>query len=451
MENNLENKNLYKETLTLLWPIALQNLLTLSISISDNFFSSKISEGAISAIFLGGQMQILLQFLAYGISGVVLVLASQNKGAGKREAVSGVGSFGILLSLLLGLVFMLMGLLFPREIVSFFAKDTSAVSTAADYLKTLSLSFPFFAVSSGITAIMRSIKKPKIPFVSSGVALFVNVSLNFLLIFGKLGLPALGTAAIGISAVTARVIECAVLVVYLFFFERELKITPRVLFSLDMPLIGKFFKSGYPIILGQVVWGVGNLFSTLVISRKISTLAVAALSLAGLMHNLSYIIINALSATVGTIFASLVGAGREDEATGYAHRAELIFLSLGITTGILIFLSKGVFVSLYSLSGEGERIALSFLSVLSVTVVGTSYQSGILYGVLRGGGMIKFVFWCDLFFVLLVGMPYAFSAAEASLAPWIAFAALKSDQILKCIPAFIRMRSGKSICEARLL
>ena len=441
-EKSSENKKIYKETLSLFWPVALGNLITLSLGISDNFFASRIGGGMVSAVVVGAQVGQLLVFLLNGISGVLLILIARRRARGDDSAILSLGIFGVLLALLLGLIFMIVSRVASAQIVSVFTKDPSVSSAANGYLKSLSLSFPIFAVSAAATALLRGLKLQKISFLASAIALFVNITLNYLVIFRHLFISEANVSILGYSILWARVCELAVLLLGLFIKMRgRLPRSRRLLFLIIISARG-FFKIGAPTILGQVVWGINGLFATLVIGRLLSTSALSALSVANLMHNLSYVAINALSLSFGATYSSLLGEGRRDEAGEYAARAELVFLSLGVLSGILIFAFSSPFISIFSLPAESEKIARAFLTVLSVTVVGTSYQSGILYGILRASGETKFAFVLDLIFVFLVIMPFSFGAASGGFAAFAVFAALKCDQILKCPLAARRIRRG---------
>lgn len=439
---SLKNKELYKETLSLFWPIALSNLITLSLSVSDNFFASRIGGGMVSSVIVGAQVGQLLVFLLNGISGVLLILISRKLGRGDENGVYPLALFATLLALSLGILFMLASHMASQGITSVFTKDSSVIKSASGYLSSLSKSFPPFAISATLTALMRGLKMQKVSFLSSLIAIFVNVSLNYLIVFKNFFAPGAGIEALGYTTLVARICECAVLLFALVIKKREKLKNLKNLFQEAFHSAHSFLRIGAPTILGQVVWGVNSLFATLVVGRRLSSSALAALSVANLMHNLSYVAINALSLSSAAIYSSLLGEKREDEAKSYVGRAEVIFLLLGGVSSLLIFLSSNSFISIFSLPEESASIAKSFLLVLSVTVIGTSYQSGILYGILRARGEAKFAFLCDLFFVFLLIMPYSFAAAVGGFAPFMVFAALKSDQVLKCLLTAKRVRKN---------
>ena len=125
---------------------------------------------------------------------------------------------------------------------------------------------------------------------------------------------------------------------------------------------------------------------------------------------------------------------------------QIIFLIIGLFTGLALFCLRGPILSLYKISEATRALAGSFLTVLSVTVIGTSYQVAVLTGIVRGGGDTRFVFFNDLIFMWLIVLPASAAAAFwLELSPVWVFICLKADQVLKCAVAFVKVNFGKYI------
>jgi len=117
-------------------------------------------------------------------------------------------------------------------------------------------------------------------------------------------------------------------------------------------------------------------------------------------------------------------------------------LGLGIVCGVVIFITKSAFISLYTLEPGTILLTRQFLNVLALTIVGSTYQAGCLAGLVKAGGDTAFVFKNDTIFVFLVVLPSAFAALFIwHASPWIVFLCLKSDQILKCFVAIVKINS----------
>ena len=158
------------------------------------------------------------------------------------------------------------------------------------------------------------------------------------------------------------------------------------------------------------------------------------------MNTLAYVAINGLASAVGIITGKTIGAGRTDLMKEYARTPQVIFLALGIVLGGLIFAFAGAFVSMYTgISAEATEESLRFVRVLAFTLMGTCYQMPCLFGLVKSGGDISFVFKNDTIFVFLVVLPSALIASKVGAAPWVVFACLKCDQILKCLVAVVKV------------
>ena len=191
--------------------------------------------------------------------------------------------------------------------------------------------------------------------------------------------------------------------------------------------------------MGDVVWSVNLMASTRILGGFGASVLTAA-NTANTMNTLAYVAINGLASAVGIITGKTIGAGRTNLMKEYARTTQVIFLALGIVLGGLIFAFAGAFVSLYTgISAEAAAESLRFVRVLAFTLMGTCYQMPCLFGLVKSGGDISFVFKNDTIFVFLVVLPSALIASKLGAAPWAVFACLKCDQILKCLVAVVKV------------
>ena len=433
------DKSFYKSLFLLALPIALQNFLTFCVGLADNIMVGTLGDAAVSGVYMGGQIQTLLQVFSGGIEGAILILAAQYWGRDDRESIRRIVAVGLRFSLLFGLALTVVCSLAPTFVLSLFTKDAEVVAAGVPYLRIVSLSYLFFCITQSLIASMRSVETPRIGLYVSALSLLINVLFNYIFIFGKLGAPALGAKGAAIATLIARIAECAVSIVYVLVIDKKLKFRLRYLFKTDREILRDFLKYGTPIILGQIVWA-SNMMANSVIMGRFDKSVITALSIANTLNNLSYVVMNGMAGAVGIITGKTVGAGEESKMREYAKTVQLLFLTLGFLTGGMLQLIKSPFISLYEVSGAAIATAHTFINVLSVTIIGTCYQCACLFGLVKSGGDISFVFKNDLIFVFLVVIPSALAALFLGAPAWVVFAALKCDQILKCIVAFFKIR-----------
>ena len=434
-----KDKSFYRSLFLLALPIALQNFVTFSIGMADNVMVGALGDTAVSGLYMGNQIQTLLQIFSGGIEAAILVLAAQYWGKRDTESIRRIASIGIRFSLAFGLIITVICAIFPAWVISLFTPDSAIIECGTEYLRTVCFSYVFFCLTQSLIAAMRSVETARIGLTVSVVSLFINLILNYLLIFGKLGFPALGVAGAAIATLIARIVEAAIMVIYVLYKDGKLHFSFCELLKTDRELLRDFIKYGAPLIAGQLVWATNMMANSSIMGRQTEVGIVAALSIANTMGNLAYVVMNGMSGAVGIITGKTVGSGQKDKMKEYAKTVQVLFLGLGILTGILIFCIRTPFISMYNVSAEAAMQARHLIAVLSVTSVGTCYQAACLFGLVKSGGDISFVFKNDFIFVFFVVIPSALITTYFGAPAWVVFACLKCDQIFKCFVAIVKI------------
>ena len=434
-----KDKSFYKRLVFLALPIALQNLVTFAVGFADNVMISGLGDDAISGVYMANQIQTLLQLMSGGIEGAILVLGAQYWGRRDTESIRSIASIGIRVSVLFGVLLTLVCFLFPRTVLSFFTDKPEIIDTGTDFLKIVCFSYGFFCLTQALIASQRCVETARVGLYVSIGSLVIDVALNYLLIFGKLGFPALGIKGAAIATLVARMCESLIIIIYTLLIDKKLKFTPRYLFVNDKTLFRDLVRYGAPIVAGQLVWAINMLSNSAIMGRQTEDGVVAALSIANTMHNLAYVTMNGMSSAVGIITGKTIGAGEEAKMKEYAKTVQVLFLCLGLLTGGVLQLLKNPFISLYKVSEAAVLQARSLINVISVTIIGTCYQAACLFGLVKSGGDISFVFKNDCIFVFGIVLPSAIIATALGAPAWLVFACLKSDQILKCFVAVVKI------------
>jgi len=435
------DKSFYSSLLSLAIPVALQNLITFAVAFADNIMVSRLGDSAISGVYMGNQIQTFLQMFSGGVEGAILVLSAQYWGKRDVKSIKNIISTGMRFSVIIGALLTAICVLFPSGIIALLSSDASVVSDGSSYLRTVCFSYTFFCITQALIASMRSVEVARIGMFVSASSLLVNVGLNYVLIFGKLGFSPMGVKGAAIATLVSRVVECLLMLGYTFFIDKKLKMKPRDFMSTDRALTRDFIKYGLPIIGGQIVWSV-NLMANSAILGRFTKEVTSAVSVANTMNSLAYITMNGMSSAVGIITGKTIGEGKTELMKEYARTVQVLFLSLGIITGGLVFSLKNPFIALYrGISAEATAYSAQFINVLAVTSVGTCYQAACLFGLVKSGGDVGFVFKNDAVFVFLVVIPSALIALNLGAPAWVVFACLKCDQIFKCIVAYFKINS----------
>lgn len=433
-----KDRSFYRSLILLAVPISLQNLVTFAVNFADNVMIGSLGDDAISGVYVGGQLQSVVQMFVGGIEGAVLILAAQYWGRKDRDSIRKVVSIGVKFALGVGLFTTLVAVLFPQWVIRIFTTEPGVIREGAAYVQIVGFTYLFFSVSQVMIAAMRSVETARIGLYISCMALVVNVCLNYVFIFGHLGFPAMGVRGAAVATLISRIMEMCVSIGYVFFVDKKLRFGWRDLLHTDGQLLRDFVRYGLPIIGGQVVWAVNSLANTKILGYY-SAGVIAAASITGMLHNLVYVWMNGMSSAVGIITGKTVGAGQYEKMKEYSKTVQMIFLFVGLISGAAVFLFRDGFISLYNASPEAQEYSRQFINVISVTIIGTCYQAACLFGLVKSGGDISFVFKNDTIFVFLVVIPSSLIAMWLGAPPWVVFACLKCDQILKCFVAIVKI------------
>ena len=434
-----KDKDIYKRIILLAIPMMLQNLITYSVGLADNLMIGSLGDSAISGVYMGNQVQTVLQVLNAGIEGGILLISAQYWGKKDTKSIQKITSIGIWFSLILGLVFSVITTFMPRQVISIFTNVDAVIDNGVSYLSFLCFSYVFFSLTQALLASMRSVESPRIGLIVSLSSLFIDVILNYLLIFGKAGLPAMGVRGAALATLIARISETVIAFIYVRFVDKKLRFRVGMMRTIDKVLLRDFLKYGAPLVAGQLVWGV-NLFSNSIILGHLGESVTTAVSIANTLNNLMYVGINGLAAAVGIVTGKKVGAGDIGDIREYSNSVQLIFFVIGLLSAALLFVICDPFISLYDITAESAICSRQFIRVLCITAIGTCYQYPCLFGLVKSGGDVSFVFKNDTFAVFCVVLPLALITAFLGCPAWVVFFCLKSDQIFKCIVAFFKIR-----------
>lgn len=301
-------KDFFKTLLTLAVPLMLQNLITFSVGFADNLMVGSLGEGAISGVYLGNQPQSFLQTVVVGVDSAMLILAAQYWGRKDTVRIKRIFAIAIKAAVGLALLFTIVVASAPRFVLGLFTNDTAVMEQGLSYLKYVCWSYVFFAASQLLITAMKSVEYVKIGMYSSSISLSVNIVLNYLLIFGKLGLPKMGVAGAAIATLVSRLIEFSVVAFYVFVKDRRLSLKFRELLPMDKELLQDFGKYGAPVIAGQVVWALNVAVQSGIIG-SMGPAATSAVSICSMMFQMISVMLFALSNSVGVLTGKMVGAG----------------------------------------------------------------------------------------------------------------------------------------------
>ena len=424
----------YRTFFPLLLVIALQQLAALTVNLVDNLMLGTYSELALSGATLVNQLQFVLQQIAAGIGMGIVVLASQYWGQRRMEPIKKIISLGMKFGIVAGLLFFLLSSFIPRSLLSLFTRDEAVIEEGLRYLRIMRWTYLLFAVSNTLMYALQSVETAVIGTVMSLSTILINACLNYCLIYGNLGAPELGIRGAALATLVSRTAEVLIILIYTLFMDRKLRMKLREIFSLDGTYLRDYIRVSTPVIVSGLLWGIAQAAQTAVLGH-ISAQVIAANSIAVTISQVFAVFGMACANVASVVTGKTIGEGRLDMVRSYAKTMQGIFLTLGTVLGVLLFVCKGPIVGVYRISPETRRLSLQFLTILSVTTIGSCYEYPVESGIIGGGGETKYAAITDNLFMWLFTIPSAvLSAFVFHFPPAATYCFLKADQLLKCIP-----------------
>lgn len=435
-----KDKYFYKTFFSMASVIILQNLLIYSVNLADNIMIGNYSETAMNGVSLANQIQFLIQMLAMGTANGLGVLASQYWGTKNTEPIKKIFSsacvFGLGMSFILAVIVITM----PQQVLSLLTDKQNAVAEGSKYIVIMGYTYCIHTLTNLFLSMLRSVETVKIGFVTTAISLVINIFLNYCLIFGKFGFSEMGVRGAAYATLTARVVELIIVAVYVFVFDKKIKLRLKDLFIIDRNYLRDFIKAGLPLIGSSVSWGIAMTVQTAIIGRLASDAALGANNIASTICQVVSVFYSSTSNSAAVIIGKTVGENDFGRVRTYAKRLQKIFLVTGIVSCTAMLLSSNFVVSLYNVAPATEKLAKTFIYILSVTIIGSCYEAPCLCGIVSGGGDTKFVLYNDLIFMWGIVLPLsALSAFVFDFPIPVTFFLLKSDQILKCFVAVVKV------------
>lgn len=441
-----KDRNFYRSFAVLCLTLMLEQAVILSVNLADNIMLGRYSESALSGVAAVNQIQFVLQQIVFGVSSGMIVLGSQYWGQKRTGEIRILSSIAMRAALGVAIALFIAVSLFPEQTLRLFTRDAAIVAEGVAYLKIIRFTYLFFAASSILLGTMRVVESVQIALRVSLLSLVLNCSINYVLIYGRFGAPEMGVRGAAIGTLAARIVELFVFAWYVFVRDRRVSMQPSDFLSADREMARDFFRVASPVILTQTLWGLANALQTVILGHM-SAVAIAAQSISSNVFLLLKVASVGASSAAAILIGKAIGEGKDlSVLKEYTRTLQALFVAIGLVLGAALMIIRVPLLRVYNISDETRALANAYMIIQSVVLVTMSYQMPTNGGIIRGGGDTRFVMILDLISIWGVVLPFSCLAAFVwRLSPIIVIILLNSDQVFKCVPAFIRVNSYKWI------
>jgi len=442
----------YRRVWKLMLPIVLQNLITFSLGLIDTFMVSQLGNEEMAAVSTANAPAFLLISMVFGVQSGLGVLVSQYWGKRDLKNISralGVACFlggGIVLAL--AIVFAL----FPVQIMDLLSNRHDLSLLGAPYLRLIGFSYVFNMISSIYASAQRSVENGAFGMKLFGFSTLLNTGLNYLLIFGKFGCPALGVAGAALATLLSRMAECIICI----FCALRSKTIPLDLPALLRPgteMTLRFVKYATPVIVNETLWGMGTSTITVILGYTANSVdMLAANAVIGNLSRLFLVVCLGLGAATGVLVGKAVGEGQSHrEIMALAHALQSFALRVGAVIAVVsVALIPLVFIPvvfpLFKLYGASASIATAMALLNFSTIPIQAYGISAITGTLRCGGDVLWSTILDITPQWCVSLPLlALFALVIDVGVWPIALAMQMEHFIKMPLSMLRIRSGKWI------
>ncbi|MDR3121531.1 MAG: MATE family efflux transporter [Clostridiales bacterium] len=446
----VKDKSFYRWLLTLAVPTSLQALVMFGVNVTDSVMVGGLGEASIAGVAIANQFSFLYLITCFGIGGGMGVLTAQFWGKQDTDAINAGLSIILKIATAFGMVFFLLSLFIPDRIMGIYTVDADVIREGASYMRILSFSYLCMGLSTMVISTLRSVGVVKLGLLTNCIALLLNVLLNWIFIYGNLGAPRMGAAGAALATLVCRIVEILIIALYLMRSDERLRFQPHMLLRWDSGIFHNYLKNGVPVIVSDVLLGIGGNMLSVVLGRM-GAAVMSASAIANVIYQLTAVFLMGVSGASGVITGNTVGAGEVEKTKAYSKTFLSMSFLVSIASIICIQLVRGFAFQFYDITPETHQIANELLDTLSVLTIFMTTGQILTKGILRAGGDTKFLMIADVLFLWLVSVPLGFVAGLVlHWPPFVVYFCLRIDEVIKSVWCLRRFFSWKWIRDVAI-
>lgn len=419
-------------------PIAIQNLLTSSYVLVDTLMVGSLGDVSLASVGMAGQWSWLLNLTLFGFSSGASVFFSQYYG---DENLNGIKkTYGIVMFFvsIAFTMFTVLGFIIPKPIISIFNRDPQVLDIGAKYLRIAVFSYPAIAINQIIGVLLRSTGRAKLPMYVAAFTTILNAILDYALIFGKLGFPALGIEGAAIATCISAWIGPILILIVLYYRRDEIVFAPFCeLFGFTKEDVSLFFTRALPVLINEVLWGLGT-FALNVVYSNMGYEYYAAMTILKTFDNIVFAFFVGINNSCCIMVGQEIGGGEIRMGLKDAKRFAIIVPMLATLTSILVVIYRGDLVSIFNMAGTMTNKTLDTAYTIMVIYACTFPMRNFLYliitGVFRSGGDTKTGMRYDIYCLWFLSVPIAVVSAFVLNLPfvWVYAFSMVFEDVTKC-------------------
>lgn len=441
----------YRKLFAVMTPVLIQNVITNFVSLLDNVMVGQVGTEPMSGVAIVNQLMFVFNLCIFGGLAGAGIFTAQFYGKGDHEGVR--HTFRAKLYIAIGsiLIFAAVFLTRGEQLISLFLHQgeenldlAATLRYGRDYMLVMLLGMPPFAVMQVYASTLRETGETLLPMKAGVIAVFVNLVLNYILIFGKLGAPALGVEGAAIATVIARFTECFIVIGWTHLHRERNPFIQGAYRSLRVPaqLVKQIVVLGMPLLINEVFWSGGMTVLNQCYSLR-GLEVVSAINISTTVSNLFFCAFLSMGTTVSIVIGQLLGAGELEKAVDEDRKLIAFSVALCVVVGIVMALIAPLVPEIYNTTPMVKRLAAELLFVSAAMMPVNAFTNS-CYFTLRSGGKTIITFIFDSAFVWVICIPTAFVLSRfTDMAILPMFIIVQALDLIKCVVGFYLVKARK--------
>jgi len=444
------DRNFYATVFALVLPIIVQNVISNFVNLLDNIMIGRVGTAQMSGVAIANQLIFVFSLTIFGGLSGAGIFGAQFYGAGDHKGLrytvrfklwTGTVTFAVAVAIFLTYGDQLIALYLTGEGDA--AERAAMLEYGRSYLYIMLWGLFPFVLSQIYGGTLRETGESFIPMVASLAGVLLNLCLNYILIYGKLGFPALGVEGAAIATVIARFVELAIIVVYAHRHSGRLRFIEGLYCSMRIPksLTFNIIKKGSPLLVNELLWSLGMTTITQIYSTR-NLDVIGGLNITSTVTNLFNVIVFSMGTAVAVMVGQALGANDIPRAKQTAWR--LIFFNVCVSLlvcGVLAVLAPFI-PNIYNTTDEVRRLATSFM-LANAIFMNFNAVTHCSYFTIRSGGKTFVTFLFDSGYTWVVYVPFAYVLTHfTNLSITVLYPVCCLADVLKCVIGIIVVKSG---------
>ncbi len=440
----------YKMVLAIAVPIMIQNGITNFVSLLDNIMIGQIGTEQMSGVAIVNQLLFVYNLCLFGGVSGAGIFTAQYFGQKNDEGIRQTVRFKVWMVAFITLLTIILLLTSGSSLITLYLQGKGTAESAAvtltygqQYLWIMLLGLPPFMMVQVYSSTLRECRQTILPMKAGVVAVFVNLILNYILIYGKFGAPALGVQGAAIATIISRYVEAAIVLLHTHRHKADNPFVEGLYSTLKVPglLVQKILIKGTPLLLNETLWAAGMAMLTQCYSVR-GLNVIAALNISNTISNVFNIVFIALGDSVAIIVGQLLGAGKMKEARDTDNKMIAFSVFCCACVAFIMLILARFFPLLFKTNEEARTLATYFIMVVALFMPQNAFLHA-SYFTLRSGGKTIITFLFDSVFIWCVSVVIAFTLSRYTTLPVIAvFTFVQLGDLIKCVIGFVLVKKG---------